>query len=287
MGGFSRLIPLTAVTFLVGSIAICGLPPFNGFVSEFIIYKGLFRAGSSLVGYAPLALLFTAVGLAFTGGLAVACFTKLYGIVFLGQNRLIAAVEPLTELRSSSAALLCLAALCALTGFVPITGLSLVSPALHDLPEATSVAGDWASPLNQLLTVFLLFLALVLAVSGAKFWIQKRRGIRRRETWSCGYLNVSPRMQYTASGFAEELVTLGRPMLRVSAEWKPLQSVLPLARTFHSHCQDRIEDGYFLLNRAIEHGITAFRWIQSGSIRQYVLYLFAAVAFYLLCALIW
>jgi hydrogenase-4 component B len=87
MGGFARVIPLTAVTFLVGAISICGLPPFNGFVSEFIIYKSFFRAGNLLHGYAPLVMLVSAVGLAFMGGLAVACFTKLYGIVFLGANR--------------------------------------------------------------------------------------------------------------------------------------------------------------------------------------------------------
>src|SRR5260370_7491144 len=87
MGGFARVIPLTAVGFLVGAISICGLPPFNGFVSEFIIYKSFFRAADLLHGYAPLLLLFAAVGLAFMGGLAVAFFTKLYGIVFLGQNR--------------------------------------------------------------------------------------------------------------------------------------------------------------------------------------------------------
>ena len=87
MGGFARVIPVTAVAFLVGAISICGLPPFNGFVSEFILYKSFFRGGDLLSGYAPLAMLFAAVGLAFVGGLAVACFTKLYGIVFLGQNR--------------------------------------------------------------------------------------------------------------------------------------------------------------------------------------------------------
>src|SRR5208283_1735162 len=69
MGGFARVIPLTAVTFLVGAISICGLPPFNGFASEFIIYKSFFRAGDLLRGYAPLALLCSAVALAFVGGL--------------------------------------------------------------------------------------------------------------------------------------------------------------------------------------------------------------------------
>jgi hydrogenase-4 component B len=287
MGGFAHIIPLTATAFLVGAVSICGLPPFNGFVSEFVIYKSLFRASDLLRGYAPLVLLFTAVGLAFMGGLALACFTKLYGIVFLGQNRSGVAPGRQHEPRSSAAAVLGLATLCAIAGFVPATGLCLLSPALRDLPEASNVSGDWASPLNQLQTVFLLFLALTIAICGAKFWIQNQTGVRLRETWGCGYRAINPRMQYTASGFAEELVKLGRPVLGVTVSWEPLRSVLPFARRFHSHCNDRIEDGYLFLNRLIERLLASFRWIQSGNIRQYVLYVFAALAFYLLCALVW
>lgn len=287
MGGFARVIPLTAVTFLVGAVSICGLPPFNGFVSEFIIYKSLFRASDLLRGYAPLALLFAAVGLAFMGGLAVACFTKLYGIVFLGRNRSGMALGRQYEPASSSATLVGLACLCTIAGFIPATGMYLVAPALRDLPEVGTVPIDWASPLNQLQTVFLLFLALTVSVCAVKFWIQNRTGVRLRETWGCGYSAVNPRMQYTASGFAEELVRLGRPVLGVTLNWEPLRSILPLARRFHSHCQDRIEDGYLFLDRAIDRLLASFRWIQSGNIRHYVLYLFAAVAFYLLCALVW
>ncbi len=78
---------MTGVVFLIGAVSICGLPPFNGFVSEFLIYKSFFQGGGLMGGHAPLALLVAAVSLAFVGGLAVACFTKLYGIVFLGENR--------------------------------------------------------------------------------------------------------------------------------------------------------------------------------------------------------
>jgi len=287
MGGFARIIPLTATSFLVGAVSICGLPPLNGFVSEFVIYKGLFRASDSLPGYAPLVLLFAAVGLAFMGGLALACFTKLYGIVFLGQNRSGVAPVRQHEAGSSSAVLLGLAGLCAIAGVVPATGLRLITPALHDLPGASAIPVDWASPLGQLQTVFLLFVALTMSICGVKLWIQNKTGVSLRETWRCGYQAINPRMQYTASGFAEELVKLGRPVLGLTVSWQPVRSVLPLARRFHSHCHDRIEDGYLFLNRVIERLLASFRWIQSGNIRHYVLYVFAAVAFYLLCALVW
>jgi hydrogenase-4 component B len=287
MGGFARVIPLTAVAFLVGAISICGLPPFNGFVSEFLIYKSFFRAGDLLRGYAPLVLLFSAVGLAFMGGLAVACFTKLYGIVFLGVNRSGAAPSRQREPLLSSVALLGLAGLCAVIGIFPQTGLRLIAPALDELASTAQAPAEWAAPLGQLQMVFALFLALVAAVYVVKFWLQRRAGVRLRETWGCGCAAVTPRMQYTASGFAEELVKLGRPMLALTVHWKPLLSIVPIASGFRSHCHDRMENSWLVLNRAIGRLVGAFRWIQSGNIRHYVLYTFGAVLFYLLCALVW
>jgi hydrogenase-4 component B len=287
MGGLARIVPLTAIAFLVGSISICGLPPLNGFVSEFLIYKGFFRASNLLPGYAPIALLFAIVGLAFMGGLAVACFTKLYGIVFLGQKRSGPAPPVQPEPHSSSFTLLSLAGLCALFGVFPITGLQLIEPALGELRDAAQAPAEWASPLGQLQIVFLLFLALFFAGYILKLWLQQRTGIRYLETWGCGYSSVTPRMQYTASSFAEELVKLGRPMLALTVHWKTLRSTLPSASVFHSQCHDRMEDGWLFINRGIGRLLAAFRWIQSGNIRHYVLYLFAAAIFYLLCALLW
>jgi hypothetical protein len=94
-------------------------------------------------------------------------------------------------------------------------------------------------------------------------------------------------MQYTASSFAEELVKLGRPMLALTERWQVIQSTLPAARSFRSRCADRMEQGWLLFNRGVGRLFGAFRWIQSGNIRHYVLYLFAAAAVYLLCALVW
>ncbi len=87
LGGLAKAMPWTSLCFLVGSVAICGLPPLNGFVSEFLIYLGLFgtlvpRGGPTYAGAA-----FAAPALALIGALAVACFVKVYGAVFLGSAR--------------------------------------------------------------------------------------------------------------------------------------------------------------------------------------------------------
>ena len=87
LGGLLKRMPWTAATFLVGAVAISGLPPLNGFVSEFLIFLGAFKGGISTRRPVAVPLLAVIAGLALIGGLAVACFTKAFGIVFLGEPR--------------------------------------------------------------------------------------------------------------------------------------------------------------------------------------------------------
>jgi hypothetical protein len=183
--------------------------------------------------------------------------------------------------------LLGLASLCAIVGVFPGTSLQLIGPALSELVGADQTPAEWLAPIGQLQIVFLLFIVFVAVIYIVKVWLQGRTVVRLDDTWACGYAAITPHMQYTASGFAAELVQLGRPMLSLIVRWAPLQRVLPVASTFHSHCQDRMETGWLFLNRGIDRMLGALRWIQSGNIRHYVLYVFAAVVFYLLCALVW
>ena len=87
LGGLIKKMPYTAVFFLIGSLAICGLPPFNGFISEYLIYLGMFKSLSGASLYQIITILFSIIGLTLIGGLAIFCFTKAFGIVFLGQPR--------------------------------------------------------------------------------------------------------------------------------------------------------------------------------------------------------
>jgi hydrogenase-4 component B len=293
LGGLAKTLPITAISFLIGAVSICGLPPFNGFISEFLIYKSFFQGGiliGSAVPLVPLVLLVAAVGLAFVGGLAVACFTKLYGIVFLGENRLRLPTQPGHEALSSFPVLLGLATLCVVIGFAPGGALRLVGPAVSEISEIPSarLGVELTAPLGALTPIFGLLLALTLLVLIIKVWTQKKVGVRLRETWGCGYQSVTARMQYSASSFAEELVRLGQPMLGLKLHWKPIKQALPEPRTFKSHSYDQIEEGLWVrLNRIIGRALMLLRWIQSGNIRHYVLYIFAALIIYLTIAFIW
>ena len=290
LGGLAKALPVTGVSFLIGAVSICGLPPFNGFVSEFLIYKSFFQGGSVMGGLVPLVLLVSAVGLAFVGGLAVACFTKLYGIVFLGENRLKISTRPRHEAVTSFPVLLGLATLCVWIGFAPGAALRLVAPAVSEMSgvPATQLGAELIAPLGGLTAVFGLLFAMTLLTLIVKVWTQKKVGVRLRETWGCGYRSVTARMQYSASSFAEELVKLGQPMLGLRLHWKPIAQVLPEARAFKSHGYDQIEEGLWVrLNRTIGRALMLLRWIQSGNIRHYVLYIFAALIIYLIFAFVW
>jgi len=290
LGGLAKTLPVTGVSFLIGAVSICGLPPFNGFISEFLIYKSFFQGGILMSVPVPLVLLVAAVGLAFVGGLAVACFTKLYGIVFLGENRLKLSAQPGQEALSSFPVLIGLAMLCVMIGFAPGAALRLVAPAVSEISglPAARLGAELIAPLGALTLVFGLLLALTLLTLIIKVWTQKKVGVRLRETWGCGYQSVTARMQYSASGFAEELLRLGQPMLGLKLRWKPIAHVLPEPRVFKSHCYDQIEERLWVwLNGAIGRALTLLRWIQSGNIRHYVLYIFAALIIYLIIAFVW
>lgn len=287
MGGLLKALPVTGAGFLIGAISICGLPPFNGFISEFLIYKSLFKGCGLLAGHAPLVLLVTVVGLAFMGGLAVACFTKLYGVVFLGENRSENPSRAGHEAASSFPALLGLAALCAWIGLAPVGALKLALPAVGGMPGALpeQLGAELIAPLGGLTTVFGILIGLVFFTLLIRALAQKKSGVRVRETWGCGYAGLTPRVQYTASGFAEELVKLGQPLLGLRFDWKPLARVLPEPRAFESHGHDQMEEGLWLnLIYLIGRCLKLLRWIQSGNIRHYVLYVFAALIGYLLVA---
>src|SRR5207248_8238183 len=131
LGGLAKRMPLTWITFAVGAAAIIGLPPFNGFVSEWLVYQGLFSTGAAaklmrmaLLGIPALALI---------GALALACFAKVAGVVFLGTARTVRATHAIEGGAATQIPTLLLAAACAALGVVPTVGISLVHAAAHDL----------------------------------------------------------------------------------------------------------------------------------------------------------
>jgi hydrogenase-4 component B len=287
LGGLAKGMRWTALGFLVGAVAICGLPPLNGFVSEFLVYLGLFNTLGSDGGPSLPAAAFAAPALALIGALALACFVKVYGAVFLGTARSDQARHaheaPLAMLGPMGVLVAC----CFLIGLAPLLiaplvgqGVSAWTPGLGDAgPRLVALA-----PLGWITAMGLGLIAALVAV-GAVLWLRLRHSVvERGATWGCGYIAPTPRMQYTSSSFAQMLVALFGWVLRPRTGRPPKLPLFPQKTDFHSEVPDTVLDEAVL--PVFRFGGWLFSWFrvfQRGSIQTYLLYIFIA----LIALLLW
>jgi hydrogenase-4 component B len=286
LGGLAKAMPRTSLCFLVGAVAICGLPPLNGFVSEFLIYLGLFRTlgigeGPMLIGAA-----FAAPALALIGALALACFVKVFGAVFLGVPRSVHAAEAHESGPSMIGPMLVLVVVCFFIGLMPAS----VAPAL------TAATRGWAPELyatNGQLTSLASFewislLGVVLlgatALIGLALGYRLRRGgVSTAPTWGCGYVAPTARMQYTSSSFAQMLVGLFSWALRPKRRRPKNLALFPQQSGFHSEVRDVVlEEGLRPAFHAGAQALSLFRVLQQGKIQAYLLYIFLTLLILLL-----
>ncbi len=300
LGGLAKAMPWTAACFLTGSVAICGLPPLNGFVSEWFVYLGLFK--SALTG--GTAATIGVPVLAMVGALAVACFVKVYGTVFLGEPRTRGSARAHEAPLTMRLPMLALAATCALIGLAP----ALAAPAL----DATAACwltdtGAAAAPLASVAPLGLLsLLAVSLALSAAglaallhhlsverwTFSVERSRSPlfcsaapRRGLTWDCGYALPTARMQYTASSFAQTIIVLFHGVLKPHGRRPRVSGLFPLPTLTHSHVDDPVLDRLLLpAGHRIEAGFNWFHRFQRGLTQHYVLYILLTLLA-LLCTL--
>lgn len=284
-GGLLRSMPRTAFFFLGGAVAICGLPPLNGFVSEWLIYLGLLH---SQVEGAPFPISLTilaAPALAMTGGLAVACFVKVFGVTFLGTARHPFSVMPGEAPGSMLLPMASLLFCCLIIGLAPWTIVPLLQRAvgawLGTTVATVSPAGSPESMLiGSLAPVYWLSLCafLLLAISAGFFLRQKSFPEPRREkrpaTWGCGYPEGTPRMQYTAVSFAEMLVGLFHWGLWSDIAGGRAIGFFPAVASLAAHTPDLILDRLIHPTcRALSRTAFAVRaFLHQGWIGIYLLY---------------
>jgi hydrogenase-4 component B len=237
LGGLAKTMPWTAALFLIGGLAISGLPPFNGFASELMLYTGLFQAASEVGGNAGAALIGFAACLAFTGAISALSMVRAFGVVFLGTPRdttVHASADPgpalLVPMGLHAAGVV-------LVGLVPAVGLALAGPAaasFGDLSAAWTAAGTatWAS-------------AVVTIAVGVPALIGWRAGRQapRHVTWGCGYTAGTSRMQYTGSSFSHPFASLFEAWMPARVQLRLPDAVFPQrSGSFRSSHPDPIED---------------------------------------------
>ena len=272
LGGLWRAMPWTTTLFALGAIAISGLPPLNGFVSEWLVYLGLFDA---TIGHGPAAwaAIPAAVLLGITGAMALACFVKVCGVVFLGAARSEAARHAHESGPAMRGSMLSLGFCCAAIGLAPAFFWPAVLNAVNGWHPAW--AGTPISAPLYSLGMFNLMLVLLALMGAALLWRRSsQREPRRAVTWDCGYAAPTARMQYTAGSFAgiinEWFAWILRP---VRHEHRPVDS-FPLEASMTSRTPETVLEniveptGRLLLRIAM-----AARRLQRGRVQAYLLYL--------------
>ncbi len=290
LGGLGKRMPWTGSSFLVGSAAISGLPPLNGFVSELMIYVGVFAAASAGRGATLGAAIVGGAGLALIGGLALACFAKAFGTVFLGEPRSAHAAHAAEVGRAMRVPMAALALACAAIGLAAPWALAALANVVREMTAAFGVPAPEAAlatlrgALAWVAGLALATLAVAALVALARRRLLRGRTVAAARTWDCGYAAPTARMQYTASSFAQPLVDLFRPVLRTTASGPLPAGPFPGPSSFATATADPAEQRVYrpIFARAVAL-LGPVRRLQEGRVQLYLLYVVAT----LLVLLLW
>jgi hydrogenase-4 component B len=286
LGGLAKLMPRTALCFMIGSVAICGLPPLNSFVSEFFIYLGLFDTlvDKSKPSFTIAAL--AAAALALIGALAVACFVKVYGAVFLGTARSEHSQHAHESPMSMLGPMGVLAGCCFAIGLAP----RLIAPALESgisawAPDLAGVSGRLAE-LVPLSWISIMACGLVAGLMSGWLVLASRlrsNVVAHGPTWGCGYTAPNTRMQYTSSSFGQMLVDLFAWALHPRTHRPQILALFPKQADFRCDVPDAVLDGAAIpMFGFVARLFTWLRFLQQGNVQIYLLYIFLVLVALLL-----
>jgi hydrogenase-4 component B len=279
LGGLAKRMPWTAACFIAGSAAICALPPLNGFASEWVLYQGFFalaRTGPSVVTRLSGLLLMAWLGV--IGALALGCFVKAVGVVFLGRPRSHEAAHAHEAAASMRAPQVLLALCCVVLGLLAPVVVSHLASVVRPAGQVGSAGLLWNLPLLPLAVALVLG---VLAVAGL-VTAGSRRPRERYITWECGFGELGAQTQYTAASFAQPILRLfGRVYsysLEVAiegADHRHFPESVVVTTGHEPYLETRV---YRPLLRLVQRGAGGLLMrLQAGSIHQYLLYMIVAL----------
>lgn len=305
MGGLLKRMPWTGFFFLIGSISISAIPPFNGFASEWLTYQALLALGSAKLGIA-MNIMGPVLGaaLALTGALAAACFVKAFGIMFLALPRSTKAEKAQEVPRSMLAGMGLLALLCLIFGVMPFLAIDVLSPVTASLigVETTPLLGGYrwlnVTPVMAqgvgvgTTSIFPLLILVVLVLSAILIYLlinrsNKYRKPRIDETWNCG-IALTYKMEYTATSFSKPIRIMFRgifqPTRKIEKEYvlKPyLTSRIKYYGSIKPFFEDNLYRPQFNFFLKLADKVTV---LQSGSIQLYLGYIFVTLVVLLIFA---
>ena len=275
LGGLIKNMPYTGLMFIIGSVAICGLPPFNGFISEFLIYAGMLQGVPASEINLFITLIFAIAGLAMVGTMAILCFTKASGITFLGNPRSENAMNVQGDV--SRVMIIPMGILAFLTFFIGMypqyfIGAVLVPVFMFIKNEAVMPVFNSVMELVSVLSwYFFIFLIMVLVLFALRAVLNRKTQIHN--TWGCGYDRANNHMQYTASSYADLFISTLKPLFKRVTHIKKPKELFPKEAYYELEIED-IEEAYIVKPLVMwdEKLLAKFERIQSGNIQQYILF---------------
>ncbi len=299
LGGLVHHMPWTAFVFLIGSAAISALPPFNGFVSEWLTFQAILL--SPQLPQWVLKFIVPAIGglLALSAALAAACFVKAFGITFLGRPRTDAARQAHETDKFSLGAMFVLASLCFVAGIVPGYFMDALAPVTQllvgaRLPPQTALKWLTIVPIAESRSSYnglLLFLLIALAASLAAYVIHRwgSHAVRRSAAWDCGFPDPRPVTQYTAGSFAQPIRRVfGTLVFRAREEiWMPPPGD-PRPAQLHVHLRDLIWELFYLpIASFVRRSADVLNRLQFLTIRGYLTLVSGALVVLLAVLAVW
>jgi len=277
-------MPWVAWCALIGSAAIAGLPPLNGFVSEWLLLQAFLFTPGLPQGYVNMLVPVAAAAVALAAALSGYVMVKFYGVVFLGQPREARLAEAHDAGAWERAGLVSLAAGCVLLGLAPAVVLALLAPVTQRFTGyALSVAGHgwlFIAPIDpdrasySALLFFAVAALLILAT-----WLLVRAfyhgRARRAPAWDCGFPWLNARMQDSAEGFGQPVKVVFQPVFRIEGEAPSPRDRRP---RYRETAEDRLWYWLYLpVARAVERVTALVTVLQRGRISVYLMYSFATL----------
>ena len=279
LGGLIKRMPQTAWLFLFGSIAIGGLPPFNGFISEFILYRGFLEGVRSTGFYFTALMIVSIASLAIIGGLSLLAFTKSFGTIFLGSQRTVIEHQPREVTLIMRIPQFVIVAVMLSVGIFPQIYFSAVLQTVQSVFPAISFPVDNVMTstmvlLSEIGLYSLLFLVLIGIVYAIRKSFVRRHSEALQPTWGCAYSVPNAGMQYTGKSFSKSLAKL----VGLAVSEKKKYSEITASEIFpkHRHYSSNYIDGFAsyinLFSDRLLFVMNYFQFIQNGKIQMYILY---------------
>jgi formate hydrogenlyase subunit 3/multisubunit Na+/H+ antiporter MnhD subunit len=280
LGGLIKYMPKTAFIFLIGAIAIGGIPPFNGFVSEFILYCGLVEGiKSSDLGQISL-LILTFAGLSIIGGISILTFTKTFGTIFLGSPRETLKHKPVEVSSIMLIPQYIIIAVMLSVVFLPKIYLGVIENLLSELYGVTGTLditgfGGYFKTFTYISIYSACFIGLIILIWAIRSIAVKKLPTTIDETWGCGYIAPNTRMQYSGKSFSKSLGKIFSFFIIEKKSFKELGKgeIFPKNRSYASYYHDFFEIRIInIFSKQLVNASSVFKFIQNGNMQSYVLY---------------